>query len=142
MFYEVWGMLLERADQVLRRDVRDHVADPAARAQLDAVALMLSDLGAMWPRLFEGLQAETRLFARAAGTDPAQPASGPDPWQAHQDAVLALNERITAARQLAGAEREVALRTLREAIMAAAEVQGEIVEAAAARTADRPGRRI
>jgi len=142
MFYEAWGLLLERADQVLRLDVRDHVGDPAARAQLDAVAMMLSELGGMWPRLFEGIQAETTLLAGGAGTDPAQPASGPDPLQAHGDAVQALNDRVTAAHCLLGPERERALSAVQESILAAALAEGEIVETAAFRSADRPGRRI
>jgi hypothetical protein len=139
MLYEVWGLLLERADQVLTVEVRDHVTDPAARAQLDAVATLLSELGAMWPRLFEGLAAETRLFAAGAGVDDA---CASDPLQAHRDAVHGLNERVHAARGLSGEERAQALRSIREAILAAAAVQGEIVEAGAARTAGRPGRRI
>lgn len=142
MFYEVWGPLLERADQVLRLEVRDHVGDPAARAQLDAVATLLSDLGAMWPHVFEALQDETILLAGGAGRAPARPASGPDPLAAHGDAVQALGDRITAARRLRGPERERALRAVRESILGAATVQGEIVEAASARSADRPGRRI
>jgi hypothetical protein len=142
MFYEVWGLLLERADQVLRLEVRDHVGDPAARAQLDAVATLLGDLGAMWPRLYVGLQDETIVLVAGAATDPAPPASGPDPLKAYDDAVQALGDRIAAARHLPGPERERALRAVRESILGAATVQGEIVEAASVRSADRPGRRI
>jgi hypothetical protein len=142
MFYEAWGPLLERADQVLRLDVREHVADPLARARLDAVALLLSDLGAMWPRLFEALSTETACLARALGTSPPEATCGPDPLQAYRELVGAVNHRAEQARRLPAEQRRDTLAVLREGTIAAARAQAELVEAAASRTADRPGRRI
>jgi hypothetical protein len=142
MFYEAFGPLLERADQVLRLDVREHVTDPVARARLDAVALLLSDLGAMWPRLFEALSTETACLARALGAPSPAPAAGRDPLQEYREVVGAINRRAEQARRLPAQERRDALAALREATIAAARAQAELVEEAASRAADRPGRRI
>ena len=142
MFYEAWGLLLERADQVLRLEVREHVEDPAAQAQLDAVAAMLGDLGAIWPQLFDGLARETACYAAVTAAGTTGRASTAEPLAAHREAVEALSERIEQIRTLPPAEREPANAAVRGAILQAATAQCEIMEAAAAQTADRPVRRI
>jgi hypothetical protein len=143
MFYESWGLLLARADDVLRSQVRGHVSDARARDQLDAVATLLGDLAAMWPRLFAGLERETVIFQRELNGDPPEPGDiDADPLRSHRDAVRALNERVEQVHRLRGEDRRVALERLRAALRAAAEVQGGIVEPAAARAADSRVRRI
>ncbi len=142
MFYEAWGLLLERADQVLRLEVRDHVEDPAARAALDAVAAMLGDLGAIWPQLFGGLARETACYLAVTTAGSPGQASAAEPLAAHREAVEALSARIERIRTLPSAEREPAIAAVRAAILQAATAQCEIVQTAAAQTADRPVKRI
>ncbi len=153
MFYDAWGFLLERADEVLRTQVREHVSDPAALTQLDTVATLLGDLAAMWPRLFSGLEQETQILRRALDGDASQPpASEPpasprpapvaDPLESHRDVLHAIDQRIGHIHRMRAEDRTVALANMRAAILAASEIQGEILEVAAARAAESRVRRI
>jgi hypothetical protein len=142
MLYETWGALLERADSVLRDEVREHVTDPRALDQLDGVCTLLGDLAAIWPSLFAGVVREAELLA--GGADLAEPTSGPadDPLDAYRRATAALNGRIAGLRGLPAAERAQATEQVRAAILAAAEVQSVVVRAAVDRAAGTTARRM
>jgi hypothetical protein len=144
MLYEAWGALLGRAESVLRDEVREHVTDPRARDQLDVVCTLLGDLAAMWPGLFAGVVREAELLAGGAGVDSARPAprTGDDPLEAHRRATAALNERISALRELPAAQRAQATEQVRAAILAAAEVQSTVVRATVDRAAGAKVRRM
>jgi hypothetical protein len=47
--------LLARAGEVLHTDVRDHVEDEFAQRQLDAIAMVVSELGQAWNGLVAAL---------------------------------------------------------------------------------------
>lgn len=141
MLYETWGLLLERAGVILRADVREHVSDPRARDQLDAVTVLLGDLAAMWPGLFAGVARETELLSAPLGVD-VKLAARTDPLAAHSAALNALDEHVERVHALPDAEKAVALERVRAAILAAAEVQGALVERAPDSAANTTVRRI
>jgi hypothetical protein len=140
MFYESIGPLLERAAEVLVGDVRGHVADDFARAQLDAVAAIVSDVGAMWPALPRGLEEETRILEGAVTAD-ADHSDEPDPLRRHLAAVASLNDEIDRVhrRGTGGAARG---RELRAAIRLAAEAQRRVMDASPATVVEGKERRI
>jgi hypothetical protein len=143
MFYETWGALLERADDVLRHEVRGHVSDPMARDRLDAVATLLGDLAAMWPQLFAGLERETRIYEAALASGELQLHDDEtEPLARYRAAVAALDTQVQQARELPEHARVPALHQIRTAIAAAAEVQGAVVRRAAERAAESTVRRI
>jgi hypothetical protein len=143
MFYETWGAMLKRADDVLRQEVRGHVSDPTARDRLDAVATLLGDLAAMWPQLFAGLEGETRIYEGALTSGELQlDDDEADPLARYRAAVAALDAQVQQARELPEHARVRALHQIRAAIVAAAEVQGAVVRGAADRAAESTVRRI
>ncbi len=140
MFYDDFGRLLEEASSVLTETVREHVEDERVRAQLDGVASLLADLAAMWEGMFQALEHENRVLeAVLRGDDPpATPA--PDPLARQRAALAELNERLAALGE-SGRERE-SVESIRAALLAAADAQGELVARAAQRPAPTGMRRI
>jgi hypothetical protein len=125
MFYESLGLLLEEAARVLGGSVREQVGDERVLTQLDGVAALVADVGAMWPDLFAGLAEETLALEAAAGAS-SDPAAGP--FERYQAAIRAVNERI-AELHADGAERDdAAIDELRAALLAAADVQRRVLE--------------
>jgi hypothetical protein len=130
MFYESMGLLLEQAGLVLDRSVRDHVTDERALTQLDAVAALVADIGAMWPGLFGGLEHEHRILAGALPADGAVPDQEDlDPLGSYRATVTAFNDEIDRLHTDAPPDREARLQALRAAMGEAAEVQRNVVEA-------------
>jgi hypothetical protein len=125
MFYESFGMLLEQSAQVLSRDVRPEVGDERVRTQLDAVAALAADIGALWPALFRGLEEENRILAEALGTDTPS-AEHLGPIERHRALVAQFNERL----QSAAGRDPAAVAALRDAIAATADVQRAVMESA------------
>ena len=72
MFFDAMGRILVRAAEVLRSDVRAEIDDVYLRQQVDAIALIVGELGAAWDELFATLDAENAVFERTlarAGTE-------------------------------------------------------------------------
>jgi hypothetical protein len=126
MFYDALGELLAYAAQALATDVRPHVGDDPARTQLDAVAALCADIGAMWPDLFRALAEENRILERALGEE----CDATDELGRYRVLIAKLGEQLTAARTLPGGEAGERLERLRGAMSAAARVQDEMVRAA------------
>ena len=125
MFYESFGILLEQAARVLSRDVRPEVGDERVRTQLDAVAALVADVGALWPALLRGLEEENEILAEALDAHPPAVAAA-GPIERRRALIALLNDRIDAA-----AEGDAArLAELQEAIRASADVQRRIMETA------------
>jgi hypothetical protein len=136
MFYEGLGRLLAHASEALNDEVRPHVGEDAARTQLDAVAALCADIGAMWPILFEALNEETRILADVV--DP--PGSEADSGLSRYDTLLRrMNEELDA---LEGTADDGRREELRGAMAAAAAVQQRVVERAAATSASAVVKRI
>src|SRR3954452_20965603 len=56
VFFDSLGRILERAGEVLRTDVRAEVDDVFVVQQIDAIALIVSEVGAAWSELFGALE--------------------------------------------------------------------------------------
>jgi hypothetical protein len=140
MFYELFGLLLEQASEALSTAVRPHVADERARTQLDAAAALLADLAAMWSRLFSALEAEAEILEAEMRGEQLPVESAPDPLARYRAAIAELNDRIRTLD--AGGPEEQAVERLRTALLAAAEIQGALVQEAARRRAPSGMRRI
>jgi len=138
MLYDALGAILRAAAETLYRDVRPHVDDERARTQLDAMAALASDVGAMWEGLFAGLERHDAILADALRED----VDGDDPLARHHALVAALNARV-AELQSAGTDEARAERArLRTAMAAAAEVEQAVVERVAAAPSLGPARRM
>ncbi|MEA2143619.1 MAG: hypothetical protein QOI64_2049 [Solirubrobacteraceae bacterium] len=124
MFYESLGIVLTQAAEVLKRDVRAEVHDERVQTQLDAVAAVAADIGAMWPALFRGLEQENRILEAALGNGAAR-AAGDDPMERHRELARELDRRLDALERGGDA---AAIAALRQAIVAAADVQRSVVE--------------
>jgi hypothetical protein len=136
MFYESLGILLTQAAEVLRRNVRAEVHDERAQTQLDAVAAVAADIGAMWPALFRGLEQENRILEAALGYESPR-AADDGPMERHRELTRELNRRLDALERSGGG---TAVEALRQALAAAADVQRSVVESSP--TGSVPVRRI
>ena len=140
MFYDDFGRLLEEASSVLTGTVREQVEDDRARAELDGVASMLADLGAMWEGMFQALERENRVLEAALRGDEPPETPAPDPLARQRAALAQLNQRLVALDE-SGRESQ-SVTAIRAALLAAAEAQGELVARAAQRPPPTGMRRI
>ena len=138
MFFDSWGRILSRSGEVLRSDIRPAIDDQFLIQQLDAVAVLVSEVGAAWADMFAALERENELLERtlrdACGAleRPAReldrrPA---DPLRRNRELLTALDDAIWA---LHDRHDESALRTARKGLRAAAQVERELLAAARAR---------
>jgi hypothetical protein len=132
MFYDALGELLAYAAQALATDVRPHVDDDPARTQLDAVAALCADLGAMWPDLFRALAEENRILERTLG----EACDCTDELARYRILIAKLGEDLTATHALPDSEARQRLETLRVGMAEAARVQEEMVTAATSSKVD------
>ena len=124
MFFDSWGRILSRSAEVLRNDIRPAIDDEFLIQQLDAVAVIVSEVGAAWPDLFCALERENALLEQALG----QPATGDDdPLRRNRELLTALDELMWTLHDRGD---EQALRTARKGLRAAAEVERELLAAA------------
>jgi hypothetical protein len=121
MFYEGLGRLLEHAGDALREDVRPYVGDERARTQLDAVAALCADIGAMWPALFDALRQETGVLERAVAGE----GEGLDRYAGLLRRINAELDRLDPNRDRERVEE------IRSALGAAAAIQQHVIDAAA-----------
>jgi hypothetical protein len=124
MFYESLGLLLEEAARVLGGSVRERVDDERVLTQLDGVAALVADVGAMWPHLFAGLAEETLILEAAVGASDA--AAGP--FERYRAAIGAVNDRIAELHADEAKRDDAAIDKVRAALLAAADVQRRVLE--------------
>lgn len=161
MFFEALGLVLQRSAASLRDEVRPAVGEEFARARLDAVALMVGEIGAAWPGLFAALESENRLLEEAlaaAGSrngaednaadsparDVAAPASDSDGAEADPLARnIELLQRVDrAVGSLHESGDDAALIELRQCLRRAATVEQELLAEAAERSGVSGVRRV
>jgi hypothetical protein len=127
VFFDSWGRILSRAAEVLRNDIRPAIDDEFLIQQLDAVAVIVSEVGAAWTELFAALERANSLLEqtlREIGEDGDHDA---DPLQRNRDLLTALDQRMW---ELHDRGDEQALRTARRGLVAAAEVERELLASA------------
>jgi hypothetical protein len=110
------GRILVRAGEVLRTDVHAKIDDVYLRQQVDAIALIVGEVGAAWSELFATLEAQNAVLERTLG---AAGASG-DPL-AHNAALLAAVDRAIAGLHERGDAD--GLRSVRDGLAEAAELE-------------------
>ena len=131
MFFDSLGRILSRSGEVLRTDIRPALDDEFLIQQLDAVALIISELGAAWLDLFAALEEENELLARTL-RDVVEPDGGRadtplDPLRRNRELLTALDEAMWS---LHDRRDEEALRAARKGLRAAAEVEQQLLAAA------------
>jgi hypothetical protein len=139
MFYESFGLLLREAAATLGGKVRPAVQDARARTQLDAVAALLADLGAMWDGLFAALEAENAILEAALSGGASTQRLPDDPLARQRELLEAFNARVEGVHET-GDRR--AVKALQEALLEAAAVQAELLERAREAVAPAGMRRV
>lgn len=140
MFFDAMGRILVRAAEVLRSDVRGGIDDAYLRQQVDAIALIVGELGAAWDELFATLAAENAVFERTlanAGTEFVG-ASG-DPLGRHAALLRAVDQAVAALHEQGDAD---ALRGIRHGLAEAAELERGMLARARERSGSAAVRRL
>jgi hypothetical protein len=117
------GRILARAGEVLRTDVRGEVDDVYVRQQVDAIALIVGEVGAAWSELFATLEAQNTVLERtlAGAGGVASPAgAGADPLRRNAVLLAAVDRTIAALHDSGDGNR---LRTVRHGLVEAAELE-------------------
>jgi len=125
MFYDALGGLLTHAAVTLS-EVRPHVTDDAARTQLDAVAAVCEDIGAMWPALFAALAEENRIMEKIVGSE----SLAADELTRYRQLSARLSRELDVAHGCAAGDGAARLEQLRTGLSAAAGVQEALVASA------------
>lgn len=127
MFFDSLGRILCRAGEVARRDIRPALEDRYLVQQLDAIALVVSEVGAAWTQMFAALEEENRVLAEtlaeahaALGQSPEPLGHQADPLRRNRDLLAALDDAIWALHDKG---EEEALRAARRGLRSAAEVE-------------------
>ena len=116
MFFDAMGRILLRAGEVLRTDVRGEIDDGYLRQQVDAIALIVGEVGAAWSELFATLEAENAVLERTLG---AAGSSG-DPLAHNATLLAAVDRAITGLHERGDTD---GLRSVREGLAEAAELE-------------------
>ena len=129
-----------RAAEVLRSDVRAEIDDVYLRQQVDAIALIVGELGAAWDELFATLDAENAVFERTLANAGAEfiGASG-DPLRRHAALLAAVDRAIAALHEQGDAG---ALRDIRHGLAEAAELERGMLAGARERSGSAAVRRL
>ena len=142
MFYELIGRLLAQASVALASDEVGVAVDERAQRERRQITALLRRVAAIWPELFSALHEECRILEKTAGDvaeaaaahglSPAKPRSAPEvaePLLRYRELQCELDEWVILLRTHDGqAWAQEALRTLREGLGDAAEVQGRLVD--------------
>lgn len=142
MFFDALGRILVRASDVLRADVRPAVAhDVFLVQQVDALVLIVGEIGAAWSELFATLERQNDILEQtlAAAGGPAAPGGHGDPLRRNAELLGALDERIAELHADAG---EDALRELRRGLRRAAELEQDLLAGARERAGTGATRRL
>ena len=140
MFFDAMGRILVRAAEVLRSDVRGGVDDAYLRQQVDAIALIVGELGAAWDELFATLAAENAVFERTlANAGTAFTGAADDPLRRHAALLGAVDQAIAALHEQGHADT---LRGIRHGLAEAAELERGMLARARERSGSAAVRRL
>lgn len=146
MFFETLGPLLARVGEVLNSDIRARIDDDFTLRQLDAIALVVTEVGLSWDGLFRALTEQNRVLDLGVAEATARlglerPSTSPsdDPLAANADLHRAVAERLRTLHERGDTEGASALRArLREA----AEVENRLLSEARAKSSLGDVRRV
>jgi hypothetical protein len=143
VFFDSLGRVLNRAGEVLRTDVRAEIEDEFVRQQLDAIALIVSEVGAAWPELFAALASENAALRDALlQATGGAPAAGDDPLRENATLLVAIDTAVAALHERADGAADGALRDLRHGLVNAAEIEQELLARARERSGMATTRRL
>jgi hypothetical protein len=143
VFFDSLGRVLNRAGEVLRTDVRAEVEDEFVRQQLDAIALIVSEVGAAWPELFAALARENAALRDAlVQATGGAPAAGDDPLRENASLLVAIDTAVAGLHERADGAADGALRDLRRGLVNAAEIERELLARARERSGMATTRRL
>jgi hypothetical protein len=142
VFFDAMGRILVRAGEVLRTDVRGDVDDVYVRQQVDAIALIVGEVGAAWSELFATLEAENAVLERtlaSAGGGSSAPDLGADPLLRNATLLSAVDRAIASLHERGDGE---ALRDVRHGLVEAAELEHGMLSRARERSGMAAVRRL
>lgn len=143
MFFDAMGRILVRAGEVLRTDVRGDVDDVYVRQQVDAIALIVGEVGAAWGELFATLEAENavleRTLAQARRGSVIAPDLGADPLARNATLLGAVDRAIAELHDRGDGD---ALRAVRGGLVEAAELEHGMLSRARERSGMAAVRRL
>lgn len=145
MIYEAIGPLMRHAGEALTTRHSGTVPkDVRSDREFRQVATLLNRIGSIWPRLFDSLARENRVFeqtlkqvraecsANSAELPPPTVAST-DPLVRYRECLLDLDRAVQALQTHAGRPwADAAIRRLRAGLATAADIQGELIDQALA----------
>jgi len=142
VFFDSLGRILLRASEVLRTEIRPVVDDRFLAQQVDAIALIVGEIGAAWPELFGALERTNDVLEAAlrdaAPGDPVAAAAG-DQLRRNAELLRAVDGAVG---RLHDARDEAALARLRTALRAAAEIEQDLLSRAVERSGMAATRRL
>lgn len=129
MLSDVLSGLLARAAETLTSEVAPFVRDDYARRQLNAVALFVIEIAAMWPDLANLIGRQEQLYLSALGTGPAghsEQSIMVQTGQQHREIVQDVAAAFKALHEAEHPDRS-ALAALRAAVSEAAQLEQALI---------------
>lgn len=143
MFFDAFGRILERAGEVLRSDVRAEVEDEFVRQQVDAIALIVSEMAAAWPGLFAALERQNAILAETLSRSSSEVvANGSDPLRRNADLLASIDAAMCALHARDDAQAEASLRAMRRGLVEAAAIEQTLLSGARERSGMASTRRL
>lgn len=142
MFFDSLGRILVRASEVLRTEIRPQLDDEFLAQQVDAIALIVGEVGAAWPELFGVLERTNELLdgtLRDVAPDAPPVAPAGDQLARNGELLIALD---AAVQRLHDAGDQAALARLRGGLRAAAELEQDLLSRAVERSGMAATRRL
>ena len=142
MFFDSLGRILVRASEVLRTEIRPQLGDEFLAQQVDAIALIVGEVGAAWPELFGVLERTNELLdgtLREVAPDAPPVAPAGDQLARNGELLIALD---AAVQRLHDAGDQAALASLRTGLRAAAELEQDLLSRAVERSGMAATRRL
>ena len=142
MFFDSLGRILVRSSEVLRTEIRPQLDDEFLAQQVDAIALIVGEVGAAWPELFGVLERTNDLLdgtLREVAPDAPPVAPAGDQLARNGELLIALD---AAVQRLHDAGDQAALARLRGGLRAAAELEQDLLSRAVERSGMAATRRL
>jgi len=142
VFFDSLGRILVRSSEVLRTEIRPQLDDEFLAQQVDAIALIVGEVGAAWPELFGVLERTNELLdgtLREVAPDAPPVAPAGDQLARNSELLIALD---AAVQRLHDAGDQAALARLRGGLRAAAELEQDLLSRAVERSGMAATRRL
>jgi hypothetical protein len=142
VFFDSLGRILVRSSEVLRTEIRPQLDDEFLAQQVDAIALIVGEVGAAWPELFGVLERTNELLdgtLREVAPDAPPVAPAGDQLARNGELLIALD---AAVQRLHDAGDQAALARLRGGLRAAAELEQDLLSRAVERSGMAATRRL